>query len=174
MSTKYYQENREKCIAYSRKWQIENPERYRQRKHQYYLEHRDLLRKRNNEYNKINIHQVRERKRKHRQRRKFFHLASVQNNRFKHENKITAFDLWKIAHSQRLICPLTGDRLTNKNISVDHIVPQSKGGKNVISNIRLTTKDINWFKRTMTDEELKEICLKVVSHTYYKFTSPAE
>lgn len=163
MSQKYYQENRERCIAQSRKWQKENPEKEKRRKATYYQKNRDELRRKNNEYNKSNRSHIRERKRKYCQRRKFFHLASVQNKRYEHSDDITAFDLWKIAHRQRLICPLTGDKLTNENISVDHIVPISKGGRNVVNNIRLTTREINWFKRTMTDEELYTVCQRVVA-----------
>lgn len=164
MSTEYYRQNREKCIASVRKWQTENPEKEKVRKQKYYAEHRDELRKKNNEYNKRNIVVVRERKRKHRQRRKFFHLAGVQNRRYKHSNDITAFDLWKIARRQKLTCPLTGEKLTNSNISVDHIVPISHGGLNIPTNIRLTTRDINWFKRTMNDPDLLTMCRKVVNH----------
>ena len=82
--------------------------------------------------------------REYRKRRILGDLAIQSNKRNKGKGKITASHLFKIAHSQRLICPLTGHKLTNKNISVDHIIPCSKGGLNVPQNIRLTTRDINW------------------------------
>jgi len=91
-------------------------------------------------------------------------LAIQSNKRNKGKGRITAHDLFRIAHAQRLICPLTGEKLTTENISVDHILPCSKGGMNVPSNIRLTTRDINWFRRTMTDEELVVLCKRVVNH----------
>jgi len=105
---------------------------------------------------------VRANKRKHARRRVFWKLCMGTNWRF--EDKLKPFDLYKIAHSQRLICALTGVKLSRDNISVDHIIPRSKGGKNVPSNIRLTTRDVNWFRRTMTDEELLVMCKQVVNH----------
>lgn len=109
-----------------------------------------------------NKDRVRANKRKHARRRAFWKLCMGTNWRF--DDKLNPFDLWKIAHSQRLICALTGVKLTRDNISIDHIVPRSKGGKNVPSNVRLTTRDVNWFRRTMTDEELLEMCRRVVEH----------
>jgi 5-methylcytosine-specific restriction endonuclease McrA len=78
------------------------------------------------------------------------------------DGKITAFDLWKIAKKQRLICPLTGEKLTNKNISVDHILPKSNGGTNEISNIRLIILQANRAKQSLTDTELYGLCKKII------------
>jgi 5-methylcytosine-specific restriction endonuclease McrA len=83
---------------------------------------------------------------------------------WRYDDKLVPVDLWKIAHRQKLICPLTGEHLNRDNISIDHIIPRSAGGKNVPTNIRLTTRDINWFKRTMNDPDLLAMCLKVVNH----------
>jgi 5-methylcytosine-specific restriction endonuclease McrA len=105
---------------------------------------------------------IRANKRKHARRRAFWKLVHGTNWRF--EDKLTPFDLWKVAHRQKLVCALTGEKLTRDTISVDHIIPRSKGGKNVPSNIRLTTRDVNWFRRTMTDDELLKMCRRVVNH----------
>jgi hypothetical protein len=112
--------------------------------------------------NKSTIYQ-RNYQREFRKNRVFRFLAIQSNKRNKGKGKITAFDLYCIAHKQRMICPLTGEHLTRATISVDHIVPSSKGGLNIPSNIRLTTRDINYFKRTMTDEALLTLCKQVVN-----------
>ena len=86
------------------------------------------------------------------------------SNRFYKDSKITPFDLWKIAKRQKLICPVTGQKLTTENISLDHIIPRSKGGLNIPSNIRLTTKSVNFSKRNMTDKEFYDLCINVVKY----------
>ena len=77
---------------------------------------------------------------------------------------ITGYDLWKIAKKQRMICPLSGEKLTNENISVDHIISKSNGGINNVVNIRLVTKFVNISKQTMTDEMFVSKCKQIVDH----------
>ena len=78
--------------------------------------------------------------------------------------RVTAFDLWKIAKKQRLICPLTGLKLTADIVSVDHIIPVSKGGTNAPSNIRLVHKVINHMKNHYSDTQFLEMCSLVTKH----------
>jgi 5-methylcytosine-specific restriction endonuclease McrA len=85
-------------------------------------------------------------------------------NKRGYEDKITAFDLWKIVRKQKLLCPLSGRRLTPSSISIDHILPGSKGGKNVVANIRLTDKDANIAKNKLTDAEFISLCREVVKN----------
>ena len=37
-----------------------------------------------------------------------------------------------------------GNKLTKKNVTLDHIIPKSKGGKNVTGNYMLAEKKFNW------------------------------
>ena len=129
---------------------------------EYYLKNRPRLIKKNREWSIQNRDRVCFNKRKHARRRAFWKLCTSSNWRYL--DKLHPFDLWKIAKRQKLICPLTGEKLTRDNISVDHIVSRCQGGKNIPSNVRLTTRDINWFKRTMTDEELLVLCHKVIKN----------
>lgn len=96
------------------------------------------------------------------EKRKIFKLLARYANKRHNEDIITARDLFSIAKKQKLLCALTGDRLTKDNISVDHIVPKSKGGKNIISNIRLVTYDVNMSKHNHTDDEFLTLCKKVL------------
>jgi 5-methylcytosine-specific restriction endonuclease McrA len=77
---------------------------------------------------------------------------------------ITPLDLWSIAKKQKLTCPLSGEKITTKNISIDHILPISKGGTNDINNIRLVTFPVNIAKHTMTDAEFIQFCRSIVAH----------
>lgn len=93
---------------------------------------------------------------------KFCLMARYTNQRCKN-GKIKALDLWSIAKKQKLICPLTGEKLTSQNISVDHIIPISRGGTNHPSNIQLITHQANTVKNNMNLIELFEFCQTVVN-----------
>lgn len=94
----------------------------------------------------------------------FGRLARAANKRSKDGQKITAFNLWKIAKKQKLICPLTGDKLINENISIDHKIPLSAGGQNIFENIQLVTWEANRAKNVMNDLDFYLLCKKVVNH----------
>lgn len=87
----------------------------------------------------------------------------MSNRYFPDNEKLTAWDLWKIAKKQRMICALTGVKLTGENMSVDHIVARSKGGSNKPENIRLVHKDANLAKRALTDKQFVDLCRNVIS-----------
>ena len=114
------------------------------------------------QYNKIRKKQSQEYCKNYRRQRVFKILAFSANHCYKN-GKITAFDIWKLAKRQKLRCALTGQRLIRENVSVDHIIPKSKGGINELSNIRLVLKSINIAKQTMTDAEFIELCRGVVN-----------
>ncbi len=95
---------------------------------------------------------------KFRASRVFKHLAHQANNsRHKPVDKITAQELFSIAKQQRLICPYTGVKLTRDIISVEHTIPQSKGGRNIKENIRLTHIWANRMKLDYSLDEFKEM-----------------
>lgn len=89
-------------------------------------------------------------------------LATSANSLYKN-GKITAGDLFRIAKKQRMRCALTGQKLTADNISLDHIIPRSKGGLNIPTNIRFVLKPINIARQTMTDSEFLNLCRGVVN-----------
>ena len=99
-----------------------------------------------------------------RKKRKFRRLVEMSNRFFPRDQWLKAFDLFCIAKRQKLLCALTGEKLTNETISVDHIVPKSKGGTNKPENIRLVHKDVNLARRALTDTEFLTLCKKVVNH----------
>jgi 5-methylcytosine-specific restriction endonuclease McrA len=78
--------------------------------------------------------------------------------------KVKPFDLWKIAKRQKLICPITGRKLTNENISIDHIVSRKRGGTNEINNFQLVDFHANLAKFTLTMDELLSLCRDIVNH----------
>lgn len=90
----------------------------------------------------------------HRQRHTFKNLADQSNySRHKPKDKLTAQHLFSIAKEQKLICPYTGLKLTKQTMSVEHVVPLSKGGTNTRDNIRLVHV---WANRMKLDHTLAE------------------
>lgn len=78
--------------------------------------------------------------------------------------KISPFEIWKILKKQRCVCPLTGRKITKENISLDHIIPRSRGGSNNLSNLRFVDYDANIAKSTLLDEEFLKLCKDIVNH----------
>ena len=74
--------------------------------------------------------------RKRKQVHYFKYKSSALRSKRKEGYQISALELWSIAKKQKLICPLTGRKLTCDNISIDHKIPLSNGGTNEPSNLR--------------------------------------
>lgn len=51
------------------------------------------------------------------------------------------------------VCPFCGRRLTASLVSLDHIIPFSKGGRNLIENLQLVCSRDNRYKRNLSDAE---------------------
>ena len=62
----------------------------------------------------------------------------------------------------RLRCALTGRVLTPETVSLDHIVPLSKGGVSTTDNIQFVTHEANQAKSTLSQEEFIKLCRDVV------------
>ena len=90
---------------------------------------------------------------------KLYRKNSTRKGQVMHE--ITAIDFWRLARIQKLICPLTGEKLTNENISIDHKIPLYRGGVNTLDNLRLVTKWANIAKNSLLDTEFFEACERV-------------
>lgn len=80
---------------------------------------------------------------------------------------ITGSDIWKLAKKQKLICPLSGRKITNKNISPDHIIHLTNGGNSKINNLRLVVREANLARHTMNDQQFIKMCEDI-----FKFSQP--
>lgn len=152
----------------------EKRRKYRERRrndpirHAHYLEKRKEKRKEKQRLNRLLVLEKRkqspywqrnpyERYYKHSPLKKLARWSSYRSR-----PAIKSFDLWKLAKKQKLICVLTGEKLTFENISLDHIIPVSKGGTNNISNLQLVTRHANTIKNNMNMDELLLLCRKIV------------
>ena len=62
-----------------------------------------------------------------------------------------------------MICPLTNRHLTRHNISIDHIIPTSKGGTNDLQNLRFVDYHANLAKATFSDSDLLKLAIDIVN-----------
>ena len=81
---------------------------------------------------------------------------------------VTGFDLFKIAKKQKLICAISGRKLTKENISPDHIHPKCKGGQSVPENIQLVTRQANILKHSMNLLEVISLCQDIINYNKNK------
>lgn len=111
-------------------------------------------------------------KRKARQK-KYYYLHTFKRlaKLIKRDDKnsiVTARDLWKIAKKQKLICSISGRKLNNSNVSVDHILSKNNGGRSMPENIQLVTKEANLAKHIMPLEELILLCEDIIKYNNKK------
>lgn len=114
------------------------------------------------------------RKRDHTKLHPFKSMARNANLHLKrHEigHRVTEFDLYKIAKKQKLICPISGVKLTRKNISLDHIIPTAKGGLNVPENVQLVDLRVNKMKLDSTEKEFFEWIERIYNYQTRKMSS---
>lgn len=72
-------------------------------------------------------------------------------------------ELKKLIEKQDFKCALTGDEIYfDKDVELDHILPVYRGGKKELSNVQWVSRQANWFKRALTENELIELCEKIV------------
>lgn len=72
-------------------------------------------------------------------------------------------ELKLLIEKQNYKCALTGDAISfEDNIELDHKLPTYRGGANDLSNVQWVTKEANWFKRALTENELLTLCEKIL------------
>lgn len=151
-----------------------NPERYKEKSQK---KANDLIAREKNRIRSLkdyidNPEKCKAKSKKSRNKRKFKRLVEASNRFYSRDEWLTAMNLFHIAHKQKLLCALTGVKLTNKNISVDHIIAKSKGGNNRPENIRLVHKDVNLAKRALSDPEFLDLCKNVIA--WHEKPAPCE
>jgi 5-methylcytosine-specific restriction endonuclease McrA len=93
----------------------------------------------------------------------YFKYISKVHNKRSGGYVLKPMELWGLLKRQRMLCALTGRMLNRDNISLDHIVPLSKGGSNEPNNLRFVHIDSNTFKMDMDDSDLLELAKDIVA-----------
>lgn len=125
--------------------------------------HADEIRKRQRERWR-RIGHAEQRARIERKKREDFIGWHVQFAR-RHNRSLTASDLRALWERQGGRCGLTGRPLVAgpRALHLDHILPLRRGGGSDLSNLRWVTKDANFAKRDMTDDELLHLCRDIIA-----------
>ena len=87
---------------------------------------------------------------------------------YDHIVTVTIFDLWCLAKRQKLKCAISGIKLTKDNLSIDHIIPLSKGGTSDLFNLQIVDKDVNIMKGTLLINDFLEK-IKIIMEFNKKF-----
>jgi 5-methylcytosine-specific restriction endonuclease McrA len=109
----------------------------------------------------------RARGRKYYNKHPFLRLAKAIKKKDK-TSTITAKDLWKIAKKQKLICCISGRKLSNSNISPDHILSKFNGGASTAENIQLVCKEVNVAKHVLSLDELIQLAEDIIKYNNKK------
>lgn len=151
---KYYQENKPKCIEYSREYIKAHPEKAKKYHSRHYQSHKaehaeyqKARREKYNAYNRkyynANLEKVKTSKHKTYLKRKGQALQEWRNYRARKQNAEGKFtkaewEQTKDKYGNRCLCCGSTESLT-----ADHIVPLKLGGTNYISNIQPLCKSCN-------------------------------
>jgi 5-methylcytosine-specific restriction endonuclease McrA len=87
---------------------------------------------------------------------------NLRQKGYEYPKNLTVFSIWCLAKKQKLKCAISGIKLTGENLSLDHIVPLSRGGDSEITNLQLVEKRVNVMKSDMNIDELVQICEAIV------------
>jgi hypothetical protein len=91
-------------------------------------------------------------------------LASPANCKYGFLGRVSPLDLWGIAKRQKMICPYSGQRLTADNVSLEHIIPISRGGTHTKDNVRLVHMWANLMKLNCSLEDFKKMIACIHYH----------
>jgi 5-methylcytosine-specific restriction endonuclease McrA len=149
---RYYARNKHKILFHAQTYYKQNKEEIKARQRKYNFTAKAKISERNSLF------------RKHHPFKELMRAVNANSKKRGHPERIGYMDLYRLAKKQKCRCALTGDKLTRDNISVDHITPLSKGGNNVVENLRLVTYDVNIVKNSLSDLEFLTICKNVVRH----------
>ena len=139
-----------------------------------YKRHNEKMLLKRNDCNNIDEYKIKKevKRSKRKEERRRYKVRYTRIHYFKYISKVhnkrsggyvlKPMELWGLLKRQRMLCGLTGRRLNRNNISLDHIVPLSKGGSNEPSNLRFVHIDANTFKMDMNDNDLLELATDIV------------
>jgi len=100
-------------------------------------------------------------------------LVSNKNQELKEEDipsprnrggDVTSSAIRKLVQDQGYRCALSGRSLTPDVAVVDHKVPLSRGGENVMDNLDVVHFRVNTAKGTMTTDEFVAMCIEVARY----------
>ena len=85
----------------------------------------------------------------------------------------TTQDLLDKFGGTKVKCALTGRDLdlTLDKYCLDHIIPVDRGGSNELSNMEITCPEANAAKNNLTNSELIDLCIEILTNFGYKVSN---
>ncbi len=120
-------------------WYASNPQRQLDAKHRYQANHPERVAKQRSDYKSLRSTKLKE----------VLYLSRARTNGVPAVNPWTEMDYWQLFHiAQAARCALCGRMNDDAPLTVDHIVPVSKGGSDDRDNIQLLCLSCNSRKGT--------------------------
>lgn len=163
-SRAWYAKNRERALEKSREWRFENPEKHRQKAMNYYMANKDACIETRKAYYKKNKEKMdawhKEYEAENKDKRKAWRIANRElkrllenNRRLKIVGVLSKGIVGALMDQQKGLCNGCKSNLSVTRYHMDHIIPVSRGGKNIDSNIQLLCVKCNLSKGAKNFDE---------------------
>lgn len=130
-----YENNKEEILERNKKWKNNNEEKFKDYQRKYQEEHKEEKSEYKKQWAKDNPE-------------KRFNSRSRRRKNLEKESNITKEQWIEMMEFFDWKCAYSGEKLTNKNRSTDHILALDKGGYNVIWNLAPMVRNYNCSKHT--------------------------
>ncbi len=153
---KYYPENRERLLEYQKDYAQENAEKIADYKKSYAEENAEKIAQYQAQYQEQNREHIRELKKEYKKNNKEYFQTIEAKRRSQKQNAEGSFSLndWlEICERYGFTCLYPG--CTSNDITIDHIVPISKGGTNWPSNLQPLCKPHNSSKHNRHETDYR-------------------
>lgn len=162
---KSYYKNRASVLRYQENYRKENPEAIRSRQNNYYKKNKEKILQYHKEFRKKYPERHKEHVRKWNERNKEKRQVITMNRiarRKKNGGSFTSEEWEALKKSCNYSCLCCGEIEPDIKLSIDHVIPISKGGRNDIANIQPLCLPCNQRKNVKTTDYRKGMisCLK--------------
>lgn len=150
--------DKEKKKANNKKYRKDNPEKEKERHKKYYKENRDVIIEKAKEYNKKHKKERKKYDKKYRKEHKEQRKINEQKRQMRKKGNggsYTIEEITKLRKDSKGICKgykRNSHYVGEDKLTIDHIIPISKGGNSYISNIQLLCGSCNSSKM---DKDIK-------------------
>ena len=150
---RYYENNRDKVLEQCKQYNEANKEKIAEQRKRYREANKEKIAEQRKRYYQNNKEKEAERKKRYNQtlQGKIVLFNKAQRRRAKQQqqgNGITKDQWLEMMKFFDFRCAYSGERLTKKTRSIDHIVPLNSGGDNMIWNMVPMTRSLNSSKST--------------------------